>query len=185
MNELLEDSRSMAERHNFNFSQNTFGGSLACNTIATLVACSFADGNIDENNFKKYCRVGSEIWTKVTGGSKTTSAKEIIDSFDFFRDTYKIEEYQGYYKHERDGRISLTDLVTTVQEENDSRAVGLVFTDGCISFAVGKFNQNWVIFDSHSPNAWIQKSTYEDIVKQIRRNLVLPNIFDATTIIMK
>ena len=173
----------MAERHNFAFSQNTFGGSLACNTIATLVACSFADGSTDENNFKKYCRVGSEIWTKVTGGSKTTSAKEIIDSFDFFRDTYKIEEYQGYYKRECDGRISLSDFIDTIQKENENRAVGIVFTDGCISFAVGKFNQNWVMFDSHAPNAWIEKSSKNNIENSISNNFVLPNVFDATTII--
>jgi len=173
----------MTERHQFSFCQNTFGGSLACNTIATLSACSFADGQIIEENFKKYCRVGSDIWQKVTGGSNTTSAKEIIDSYDFFRDTYKIEEYQGYYSKERDGRISLQELITTIQKENEQRAVGIVFTDGCISFAVGKFNKNWVIFDSHAPNAWIKKSSFEDIAGDISKNFVLPNVFDATTIV--
>jgi len=173
----------MSGRHQFDFCQNTFGGSLACNTIATLTACSFADGHINENNFKKYCRVGSEIWTKVTGGSQTTSAKEILDSYDFFRDTYKIEEYQGFYTSERDGRISLEDLIATVQRENEERAVGIVFTDGCVSFAVGKFNKNWVIFDSHAPNAWIKKCSRETIQDHISNNFVLPNVFDATTII--
>lgn len=173
----------MEEKHQFQFSQSTFGGSLACNTIATLVACSFADGQIVEDNFKKYCRVGAEIWQKVTGGSNTTSAKEIIDSYEFFRDTYQIEEYQGYYTKEKDGRISLEDLIKTIQKENEKRAVGIVFTDGCISFAVGKFNKNWVIFDSHPPNAWIMKSSLEEIAKHISKNFVLPNVFDATTIV--
>ena len=173
----------MTERHAFNFSQNTFNGSLACNTIATLVACSFADGTIQEDNFKKYCRVGSEMWEKVTGGSQTTSAKQILDNWEFFRETYKIEEYQGYYKKDRDGRISLQDFIQTVQKENEQRAVGMVFTDGCISFAVGKFNNNWVIFDSHAPKAWIKKCTLDEIVEQISKNFVLPNVFDATTII--
>jgi len=173
----------MTERHSFNFCQNTFGGSLACNTIATLVACSFADGTIEEDNFKKYCRVGSQMWKKVTGGSSTTSAKQILDNWHFFRDTYKIEEYQRYYTKDRDGRISIIDLITTIQKENENISVGMVFTDGCVSFAVGKFNNNWVIFDSHAPHAWIKKCSLENIVEHITKNFVLPNVFDATTII--
>jgi len=172
----------MEETHTFEFSQNTFGGSLACNTIATLTACSFADGQIVESNFKKYCRVGSQMWEQVTGGSQTTSAKQILDNWGFFRDTYKIEEYQGFHNKERDGRISLEDLLSTIQKENNQIPVGMVFTDGCISFAVGKFNQNWVIFDSHGPNAWIKKCDINNIADHIRNNFVLPNIFDATTI---
>ena len=173
----------MTEKHEFQFSQNTFGGGLACNSIATMVACSFADGDIVEEKFQTYCRIGSEIWRNVTGGSNTTSAKQIIDSYEFFRDTYKIEEYQGYYKKERDGRISLDALIETIQKENDERAVGVVFTDGCISFAVGKFNKNWVMFDSHAPRAWIQKCSKEEVSKAISSNFILPNVFDATTIV--
>jgi len=171
------------ERYEFDFSQATFGGYLACNSIATLVACSFADGQINEENLNKYCRVGSQIWKNVTGGSNTTSAKQIIDSNDFFRETYKIDEYQAYSLFFKHGRIPLTELIDTVHKENEDRAVGLVFTDGCKSFAVGKFKQNWVIFDSHAPNAWIQKCTKETIVPNIIKNFILPNVFDVTTIV--
>lgn len=173
----------MTERHTFEFCQNTFGGSLACNSIATMIACSFADGEISEEKFENYCNVGAKIWKKITGGMETTSAKQILDSYEFFRDTYKIEEYQGYYNQERDGRISLSEFIATVQKENETRSVGIVFTDGCISFAVGKFNKNWVIFDSHPPNAWIMKCTIDEIEEHISKNFVLPNVFDATTII--
>jgi len=175
----------MTQHHDFDFSQNTFHGSLACNSIATLIACSFADGTIDQKKFKYYTQVGSHMWQKVTGGSKTTSAKEIIDAYDFFRNTYDIDEYQGYYANDIDGRISIKDLIATIKNENGGKSVGIVFTDGCISFAVGKFNNNWVIFDSHAPHAWIKKCSIDDIVENITKNFVLPNVFDATTIIKR
>jgi len=174
-----------SDRHVFTFSQNSFSGSLACNTIATLTACSFADGEIIEDNFKKYCRVGAEMWKKVTGGSNKTSAKQILDNWEFFHDTYKIEEYQAYGSKPKAGRISLNDLIETIQRENEDRSVGIVITDGCVSFAVGKFNKNWVVFDSHAPNAWIQKTSSDKISEHILKNLVLPSVFDATTIIIK
>ena len=175
----------MDDRHYFDYSQGTFGGGLACCCIATLTACSFADGEIKEDNYKKYCRVGSDMWKKLTHGMDKTSAKDLIDSYEFFKDTYEVEEYQGFCNFELDGKISLNNLLTVLEKENKDRSYGIVFTDNVISFSVGKFFGSYVIFDSHAPKAWIKKCDPESIEEEIKKNFVSSNIFDATTIVKK
>lgn len=175
----------MLKRHRFDFSQNTFGGSLACTAVATLSACAFADGEVTMDDFEKFCRVGSKIWKQVSDFN-TLSAQQIITQYDFFNDTYKIESYQGYTKTEIEGRISLKCLLDTVCNENrDKNSFGIVMTDGGVSFSIGQLDNKWWLFDSHSnPSATLYQCSRDQIETLVAQYFTVSDtVFDATTIV--
>ena len=176
----------MLKRHRFEFSQNTFGGSLACTAVATLAACGFADGSVTMEDFEKYCRIGSKIW-KQTSGWNTMDAEQIINHYDFFKDTYTIESYQSYTSTERAGLISITKLLETLVQENHSKeSFGIVMTDGGVSFAVGHLDGKWWLFDSHStPTATLYQCSVDQIEGLVVQHLTRGSdcVFDATSIV--
>ena len=165
----------------FSFSQITFGGALACTSIATLTACAFCDGDVSIDDFEKYTRIGCQMWKKY-GNCSTQSLEDVIAGWEFFRDTYEIESYQAFGDKAVEGRISVDDLLKEIENTmmKKHRNVGVVITDGTSSYAVGKTSSdNWYIFDSHpSPTARLIQCTTQE-VKQILR-VFHYSVFDAT-----
>ena len=168
----------------FNFSQTTFGGHLACTSIATLTACAFCDGDVSIDDFEKYTRIGSHMWNTF-GSYSTQSLEDVIANWSFFRQTYEIESYQAYGDEPVEGRISVDGLLKEIQETmvKKDRNVGVVITDGGSSYAVGKtVADKWYIFDSHAnPTARLIHCSTSNIQQALREHVSFEShVFDAT-----
>tara|TARA_B100000787_G_scaffold165005_1_gene148373 strand:- start:3621 stop:4154 length:534 start_codon:yes stop_codon:yes gene_type:complete len=173
----------MGDVHRFDFSQNTFGGSLACTAVATCTACAFADDDVEHEKFRTYCEVGTRMWRAIS--PTTISVQQILDHYTFFNETYEIESYQSCLREDddEDGKfIPIHDLLATVRREMDEKArktFGMVFTDGASSFACGYKGGKWWIFDSHF-EATLWRGTQDEAEDRIRRNACM-RIVDCTT----
>lgn len=153
--------------HNYDFSQNSYCGHLACTSIATLMACSMADNDtisrFDPEDGAKMAflvEFGSGLWKENTNRASDESVQSIIDKHTFFKTgvNYDNESYQGVVgSYVAEGRINLNLLLKEIQKTCAKRgSTGAVMTDNVVSFAVGMVGiptPRWVIFDSHSPSA--------------------------------
>ena len=176
----------MTDVHRFNFSQNTFGGSLACTAVATCAACAFADDDVALPKFRTYCEVGSKMWKAIS--ESNISVQQILDHYRFFNETYDIESYQSCLREEdsEDGKfISLHHLFDTVRKELGAKAntFGMVFTDGAASFACGYKGGKWWIFDSHI-EATLWRGDQAAAEERVRRSSCM-RLVDCTTFVQK
>lgn len=171
----------------FDYSQNTFGGSLACTPIATLTACGFADDQIAEEKFKTYCEVGSKMWKQIA--ERPLSVQEVTDFYAFFAENYDIESYQCCVEDDatEDGKyLSIKQFLNDVvrNELMSKGSFGIVFTDGASSFATGHSDDKWWIFDSHV-RASLYTGPFKEYVERLRSQLQLMRIVDSTTFVSK
>ena len=169
-------------KQRFPFSQTTFGGTLACTAIATLSASGFAEGKHSSADCETYCRAGSRVWKSIS--NQTISVNDILLRYDFFRETYDIESFQCCVEDsgtENDKYMSLRQLLLDVQKH---ASVGMVFTDGAASFAAGRDNSLWWIFDSHG-TASISQGSFVAFTSQLRASLRYASLVDCTTFVVK
>lgn len=165
------------ERQTFDFSQSTFGGHLACTSIATLVACSMADSDDvarfepeDKTKMEFLVKFGSGLWKENTMQGSDESVQSIIDKHSFFKIgvNYDNQSYQGVVGDcIEEGRIKLKPLLKELYEIKKTKgSAGAVITDNVVSFAVGLVSSpsnRWVIFDSHAPCARLFTAPEADV----------------------
>jgi len=178
---------SPVQKYSLPFSQGSFGGGLACTSIACLTACAYADGaSLSLVELEKYTRVGAKLW-RMHGQSRLQSAAYVMSFYEFFKNTYKIESYQVYTCTEHEGRISLHEFFQQFETETQflKHDVGIVFTDGCGSYAVGRSGGLWHAFDSHGPQASVYRFVdMESVVNSIAALFISSDsLVDATTIL--
>lgn len=152
----------------FGWSQSTFGGHLACTSIATIMACAMADDQqiskydlADEDKLGFLTEFGCGLWKENVRGLKDESTASVTKKHCFFAqgNNYHNESYQGYWGDvlKTGGLISLPAMVSVIRSEHHKHgSVGAVITDNVVSFAVGitvRDGVKWVLFDSHAPGA--------------------------------
>ena len=123
--------------HTFDYSQNTFGGTLACTAVATLTACGFADNEVSFDKFRTYCCVGSKMWNDIS--TSPISVERILCTYAFFRSNYDIESYRSCVDNttvDTGSSIPLAQMLDAVHGELVGRgSYGMVFTDGSASLS--------------------------------------------------
>ena len=195
---VVRDVEEKYKCHNYNFSQNTYAGHLACTSIATLMACSMADNDkistFDPEDGAKMAflvEFGSGLWKENTKRVADESVQSVIDKHDFFKIgvNYDNESYQGVVgNYEAEGRIKLIPLLKEIQKTCEKKSsTGAVITDNVVSFAVGMVTTptpRWIIFDSHSPAASYYTAPVTDLLyvkNKIRAIMCKKNgLFDCT-----
>lgn len=173
----------------FDYSQSTFGGSLACTAIATLSACGIAEGQVSHDSFRSYCSAGSQMWKRIS--NQKIAVYDVLNQFPFFQETYDIESYQcsvdtkqTQQEQHNSGLIPVTTLLEQVQKDHPHTAIGLVFTDGCASFSAGCTSDTWMVFDSHCA-AVLFTGPYYDFTTYLLSKLHGVSIVDCTTFVEK
>lgn len=164
----------------FEFSQNTFGGALACTAIATLSACGFADNEIAEDKFKTYCSVGSQMWRAIS--TNTISVHEVLNKYSFFNENYTVESYQccvADTMNDEGKYITLKKMLSLFNDELKGPR-GAVFTDGIVSFAIGFARDKYWLFDSHC-NACLCGGSSQFIQEKVCAIVGTMRIVDCTT----
>ena len=170
----------MASPREFEFSQGTFGGGMACTSCARLDACTYADGL--PLNARLVTEVGAKMW-QARGNLRSEDTQEIVDDDRFFTDTYDFDAWQCSFTG-AEGRGNVQDVLETMRRSKHS---GVVFTDGAVSFAAGVgADGKWFIFDSHPPSSreWLC-DTEADLVPVIRDLLLCKSVFDCSIVTRK
>lgn len=187
------------EDHHYGWSQNTFGGHLACTSISTIMACAMADDQLvskfniqDEDKMGFLTEFGSGLWKENAGGFIDEDAEGVVRNHTFFDNgkNYKHESYQGFWGNvsNEGGRITLPNMIKAIRaEHNKHGSVGCVFTDNIVSFSCGitvSGGVKWVLFDSHAPGANWRTVPLEDehyVVTSIKQFATKRNTyFDCT-----
>lgn len=185
------------EQKHLDFCQNTFGGYLACTSVATVIAAAMADND----NIRKYVfddcprlrfltEFASGLWRESSKHISDESVTDVVRKHEFFKsgEVYDTDGWAGRFGGNSDERrIELTDFIVEVEKIHKQKgSLGVVFTDNVVSFACGVVDNSWVLYDSHAPSACCVRlpasaATLENIQDMIVAHFVRKDgIFDAT-----
>ena len=179
----FEDAPDSYPPREYEFSQATFGGGMACTSCAILAACTYADGM--PLNARLVTEVGAKMW-QARGNNRSEDTQEIVDKDRFFTDTYEFDVWQCSFTG-AEGRGDLKHILDKMRRSEHS---GVVFTDGTVSFAVGwtgaHADGKWVVFDSHPPSSreWLC-DTEPRLVAVIKGLLLCKSVFDCSIVIRR
>jgi len=166
------------------FSQSTYGGHLACTSIAVGVACATANGHTtSETSLQQLTKEGCTRWVHSSQGVQ--HAEEVVATSDVAAGLC-VESNVCSAHAAHDGRGRLKSVFEEMAAADSSAAV---VTDGASSYSVGyqcKSEPRFFIFNSHSPNAVLHLvDTAEAVERSLVGMLAQTTSVDVTTFLPK